>query len=318
MYSYCRGRGHCSCCGIGWASPNPTCPARTVFVCEFSRMVRGGGQSKQLARLLTRELDSLLSQVRGISSGPTRGSLPASQPGPAEQGSRTAGAEARLSSVAVAVASQAVKTKPNLEVTPITSIRTDLYGATTPVTALSMKIEEGVYKNVDGHRFEDGRYKAFVEEINSFMPKERQFTDPVRTFAYGTDASFYRLNPKLVVKVLNEGEIRRILPIAAKHEVPVTFRAAGTSLSGQALTDSVLLKLSHTGKHFRGYTVHVSALAARPCRALPGTPHACTHPHAHGMHPAGDGARGLGGMGVMRGGGGGRPGSMCVGLWVGG
>ena len=48
----------------------------------------------------------------------------------------------------------------------------------------------------------------------------------------------------------------RILPIAKKHGVPVTFRAAGTSLSGQAITDSVLLKISHTGKNFRGYEVH--------------------------------------------------------------
>ena len=50
--------------------------------------------------------------------------------------------------------------------------------------------------------------------------------------------------------------MRKILPLALKHQVPVTFRAAGTSLSGQALTDSVLLKLSHTGRNFRNYTVH--------------------------------------------------------------
>ena len=55
----------------------------------------------------------------------------------------------------------------------------------------------------------------------------------------------------------SEEDIARILPIAAKHQVPVTFRAAGTSLSGQAITDSVLLKLSHVGKNFRRYTVHV-------------------------------------------------------------
>ena len=30
------------------------------------------------------------------------------------------------------------------------------------------------------------------QEITPFIPKERQFTDAVRTFAYGTDASFYR------------------------------------------------------------------------------------------------------------------------------
>jgi FAD/FMN-containing dehydrogenase len=59
-------------------------------------------------------------------------------------------------------------------------------------------------------------------------------------------------------QVHNEAELKRILPIAKRHGVPVTFRAAGTSLSGQALTDSVLLKLSHTGKNFRNYTIHVS------------------------------------------------------------
>ena len=36
----------------------------------------------------------------------------------------------------------------------------------------------------------------------------------------------------------------------------MTFRAAGTSLSGQALTDSVLLKINHTGRAWRGYQVH--------------------------------------------------------------
>ena len=55
----------------------------------------------------------------------------------------------------------------------------------------------------------------------------------------------------------------RSCPSRAKHGVPVTFRAAGTSLSGQAITDSVLLKLSHTGRNFRNYTIHV-----RPCPVL--------------------------------------------------
>ena len=88
------------------------------------------------------------------------------------------------------------------------------------------------YQNVDGRRIDDGRYQAFMKEISAFIPEQRQFTDPVRTFAYGTDASFYRLNPRLVVKIHSEAEVQKILPIAKKHAVPVTFRAAGTSLSG--------------------------------------------------------------------------------------
>ena len=68
------------------------------------------------------------------------------------------------------------------------------------------------------------------------------------------------------MQVHSEAEVARILPIARRLGVPVTFRAAGTSLSGQAITDSVLLKLSHTGKNFRRYEIHVrfSALALRP------------------------------------------------------
>lgn len=60
-----------------------------------------------------------------------------------------------------------------------------------------------------------------------------------------------------IQQVHSEAELKRIMPIAKRHGVPITFRAAGTSLSGQALTDSVLLKLSHTGKNFRNYTIHV-------------------------------------------------------------
>jgi len=55
-----------------------------------------------------------------------------------------------------------------------------------------------VYSNKDGMRYNDGRYDAFAEDLDSVVPKARQFTDPVHTFAYGTDASFYRLNPKMV------------------------------------------------------------------------------------------------------------------------
>ena len=57
-------------------------------------------------------------------------------------------------------------------------------------------------------------------------------------------------------QITSEAEVARILPIARALSVPITFRAAGTSLSGQAITDSVLLKLSHTGRAFRSHEVH--------------------------------------------------------------
>jgi hypothetical protein len=75
-----------------------------------------------------------------------------------------------------------------------------------------------------------------------------------------------------VVKVNNELEMKESLQLARKHQTPVTFRAAGTSLSGQAITDSILLKISHTGKNFRNYQILVRAdppllprILMRPC-----------------------------------------------------
>ena len=111
------------------------------------------------------------------------------------------------------------------------------------------------YQNVDGLRVDDGRYTAFKSEVRAMLGEERVVDDPVRTFAFGTDASFYRLVPQAVVRVHTEQEVVEVLGAARRHATPVTFRAAGTSLSGQAITDSVLMKLSHNGKAWRRYKI---------------------------------------------------------------
>ncbi|WP_150278853.1 FAD-binding and (Fe-S)-binding domain-containing protein [Halopseudomonas salina] len=83
----------------------------------------------------------------------------------------------------------------------------------------------------------------FLTAVASVIPDERRFDDPLSTLAFGTDASFYRLIPKLVVRVESEQEVVALLRLAGNHQVPVTFRAAGTSLSGQAISDSLLIVL---------------------------------------------------------------------------
>ncbi|MDO7928386.1 FAD-binding and (Fe-S)-binding domain-containing protein [Pseudomonas sp. KFB-139] len=83
----------------------------------------------------------------------------------------------------------------------------------------------------------------FIREARRLIPENRRFDDPLSTLAFGTDASFYRLIPKLVIRVESEDEVVALLKLAQTEKVPVTFRAAGTSLSGQAISDSVLLVL---------------------------------------------------------------------------
>ncbi|WP_019644034.1 FAD-binding and (Fe-S)-binding domain-containing protein [Novispirillum itersonii] len=84
---------------------------------------------------------------------------------------------------------------------------------------------------------------ALIRDLAAHFPAERLVTDRLRRLAWGTDASFYRLIPRVVVVVENEEEVQTLLAVCRTHAAPVTFRAAGTSLSGQAVTDSVLAVL---------------------------------------------------------------------------
>ena len=99
---------------------------------------------------------------------------------------------------------------------------------------------------------EKSNYMAFLQEARQFIPQERIYTDELRRLAWGTDAGFYRLIPQIVIRSEGEEEISRLLKLAGSHNLPVTFRAAGTSLSGQAISDSILIV---AGKHWEGYSI---------------------------------------------------------------
>ena len=92
-----------------------------------------------------------------------------------------------------------------------------------------------------------GAWHSFLSEISTFVNKKRIYTDELRRLAWGTDAGFYRLIPQIVIRSINEAEVARLLKTADKYNLPVTFRAAGTSLSGQAISNSILIV---AGKHW--------------------------------------------------------------------
>ena len=90
----------------------------------------------------------------------------------------------------------------------------------------------------------------FLSELKQYLPSDRIYTDELRTLGWGTDASFYRQIPKVVIRSDGEEEISKIVKTCQKYKMPYTFRAAGTSLSGQSCTDSVLIV---AGKHWEKY-----------------------------------------------------------------
>ena len=82
---------------------------------------------------------------------------------------------------------------------------------------------------------------------------------------FATDASPYRMFPQVVVLARDVSDIQKVLAYGHAHSIPVTFRAAGTSLSGQSQGDGILVEVM---RHWIGCTVEDDG---RTLRSKPGT-----------------------------------------------
>jgi D-lactate dehydrogenase len=96
-------------------------------------------------------------------------------------------------------------------------------------------------------------YQQLENMLLQHIDQNRIFTDQALRLAYGTDASFYRLIPKMVLRLKNIDEVIFTIKACGQLQIPCTFRAAGTSLSGQAVSDSVLMTLTDD---WRGHQIH--------------------------------------------------------------
>ena len=93
-------------------------------------------------------------------------------------------------------------------------------------------------------------YQQLIDVLSKTIDPRRLITNPLQLLAYGTDASFYRLIPKIVIQVHSEDEAVEVIKQTARLNIPVTYRAAGTSLAGQAISDSVLMVATHKWKKY--------------------------------------------------------------------
>ena len=94
--------------------------------------------------------------------------------------------------------------------------------------------------------------KGFKDLLAGIVDRERVLTRPIERIAYASDASFYRLIPQAIVQPQSITEIQALFRFSHAHRIPLTFRAAGTSLSGQAVTDGILVEVA---RYWRRITV---------------------------------------------------------------
>ncbi|MCW8108005.1 FAD-binding oxidoreductase [Alteromonas ponticola] len=94
------------------------------------------------------------------------------------------------------------------------------------------------------HQLPAAQQQAFIHAVEALLPPHQIVRDLARRIAFSTDASFYQLTPSLILQVATPEQMAQLIKLAYSHTVAITFRAAGTSLSGQAVSDSVLIMLT--------------------------------------------------------------------------
>ena len=94
------------------------------------------------------------------------------------------------------------------------------------------------------------------KKLAEILPTDRILARPIDRYSYARDASFYRLIPQVIVQPRNTNEIKKLFHFCRQTGTPMTFRAAGTSLSGQSLSDSILVEIN---RFWKDYEIHENA-----------------------------------------------------------
>jgi D-lactate dehydrogenase len=134
------------------------------------------------------------------------------------------------------------------------------------------------------------------EDLSSLIGEEQVHSRLIDLVKYATDASPYRMFPKVVVSPRTVDEVTKVFEYAQQKGLPVTIRSAGSSLSGQSQGDGILLD---SRKHWAGATV---IDGGKRLKVRPGTvmfrANLALHPYGYrlGPDPASSGVATVGGV----------------------
>ena len=102
-------------------------------------------------------------------------------------------------------------------------------------------------------------------ELTALLGDDRVLTRVLDLVRYASDASPYSLLPRAVVMARDTDDVAKTLAYAREKQIPVTFRAGGTSLNGQGQSDGILIDVR---RHWTGVQVEQDG---ERVRVRPGT-----------------------------------------------
>ncbi|MFQ3652356.1 MAG: FAD-binding oxidoreductase, partial [Gemmataceae bacterium] len=92
-------------------------------------------------------------------------------------------------------------------------------------------------------RFDDQQRELLARHLRQHLRGEVRIERPARLL-YATDASIYQIEPFAVVLPRDAGDLQTVMQLAAEMRIPLTPRGGGTSLSGQAIGEGIIVDCS--------------------------------------------------------------------------
>ena len=137
----------------------------------------------------------------------------------------------------------------------------------------------------------------FISELKKTFPAARVHTDELLVKAYSLDASPFEPIAQAVVDVDSPENLQVLLRLSRKHSVSLTFRGAGTGVSGQTIAEAVTVRL--VGPHWTKIDVLEGGACVRAgCCAIGGDINAALRPYGRFLtsDPSSVGSAFIGGM----------------------
>jgi len=107
------------------------------------------------------------------------------------------------------------------------------------------------------------QFEQNLKDLRSKLGNDKVLTKPIERYAHSGDASLYHYVPQAVLFPSSVVDIKQILQFARDNKTHITYRAGGTSLSGQSVSDGLLVNVA---RYWKNMTIldNATVVAADP------------------------------------------------------